>query len=75
MGGAAAAVDVHPVGLGVDNITKRDGKCYAEVSLPDDSSLVGTILSAGAGLTVVSPASLAERVKKEAERISASYRE
>ncbi len=59
--------------LGVDNIYKKDGEYFAELVLPDDGALVGNILSAGAGLTVLSPRSLAERIKKEAEKISASY--
>lgn len=59
--------------LGVDNIYKKDGEYFAELILPDDGALVGNILSAGAGLTVLSPRSLAERIKKEAEKISASY--
>ncbi len=59
--------------LGVDNIQKREDKYYAEVSLPDDESLVGKILSAGAGFRVLSPASLAERVAREAEKIAGLY--
>lgn len=57
--------------LGVENITKKDGKYYAEVSLPDDESLVGKILSVGAGFRVLAPDSLRERVSAEAERIAA----
>ena len=56
-----------------ENIYKKDGEYFAELILPDDGALVGNILSAGAGLTVLSPRSLAERIKKEAEKISASY--
>ncbi len=59
--------------LGVDNIYKRDGEYFAELVLPDDEALVGNLMSAGAGITVISPAALAERIKKEAEKISASY--
>lgn len=59
--------------LGVDNIYKKDGEYFAELILPDDAALVGNILSAGAGMTVLSPLSLAEKVKKEAEKIAASY--
>ena len=36
--------------LGVENIQKRDGKYLAEVTLPDDESLIGKILSVGAGM-------------------------
>lgn len=52
--------------LGIERVYSADGKFFAEVSLPDDDSLVGKILSAGAGIRVLSPASLAERVKREA---------
>lgn len=60
--------------LGVENVYERDGKHYAEATLPDDESLAGKILSAGAGFRVLSPAPLAERVYKEAERIAKLYR-
>lgn len=56
--------------LGVENIRKDNGSFYADVILPDDDSLVGKILSAGAGFRVLSPASLALRVKAEALRIA-----
>ena len=59
--------------LGVDNISKKDGEYIAELVLPDDEALVGNLMSAGAGITVLSPPALAERIKKEAEKISASY--
>lgn len=59
--------------LGVEAVYEKDGKRYAEATLPDDESLVGKILSAGAGFTVLAPASLAERVKREADKIAASY--
>ena len=61
--------------LGVENVYTKDGRHYADVSLPNDESLIYVILQAGAGFKVLSPASLAERVKKEAERIAASYQE
>ncbi len=62
------------VWLGVDNIRREGSEIYADVVLPDDESLVGTILSAGAGLTVVEPESLRERVSREAEAIAERYR-
>ena len=61
--------------LGVENIVTMKGVHIAEVSLPDDGSLLGKILSAGAGLKVLSPASLKERVAREARRLSARYEE
>ena len=56
--------------LGVENLVERDGKYFAEVVLPDDESLLGKILSVGAGFKVLSPASLAERVRNEAKKIA-----
>ena len=55
--------------LGVECIREESGKFYADVTLPDDDSLIGKILSAGAGFQVLSPESLRERVKAEARRI------
>lgn len=60
--------------LGVENIRRRGEKYYAEVTLPDDESLTGKILSAGAGFQVLSPDSLAERVRREAEKIALNYK-
>ncbi len=59
--------------LGVEAVYEKDGKKYAEAILPDDESLLGKILSAGAGFTVLAPAALAERVRREAEKIAARY--
>lgn len=59
--------------LGIENVYEADGKYYADAVLPDDDSLVEKILSAGAGFKVLSPASLAERVKQEAQKIIESY--
>ncbi len=61
--------------LGIDNVIKRNNKYFAEVSLPDDESLIGKILSAGAGFKVLSPASLARRVQEEAQKIVNAYSE
>lgn len=59
--------------LGVDNVQKLSDQYFAEVTLPDDESLIGKILSAGPGFKVVSPQPLAERVRLAAERIARSY--
>lgn len=59
--------------LGVENIVTREGTHTADVALPDDESLIGKILSAGAGLKVLSPGSLRERVAAEARRLAAQY--
>ena len=59
--------------LGVENVTRRGEHYYAEVALPDDESLIGKILSVGAGFKVLAPASLVERVEREARRIAQAY--
>ena len=59
--------------LGVENVQKQDERYFAEVSLPDDESLVGKILSAGAGFKVLEPETLAQRVKTAARRIAECY--
>ncbi len=55
--------------LGIENITEKENGYVAKVTLPDDESLVGKILSVGAGFKVLSPQTLAERVKEEAKKI------
>lgn len=59
--------------LGVSNVYEQDGKYYAEAILPDDETLVGKILSVGAGFKVLSPESLVLRVKKEIEKLAETY--
>lgn len=60
--------------LGAENIVTEKGVHVADVVLPDDSSLVGKILSFGAGLKVISPESLKKRVREEALRLAEVYR-
>ena len=60
--------------LGIENVYEREGAFYADVTLPDDESLLGKILSVGAGFEVLSPSELRNRVKKEAEKVAASYK-
>lgn len=60
--------------LGIENVYKKEGGYFADVTLPDDDSLTGKILSAGAGFTVLAPQDLADRIKCEAEKIMAGYR-
>lgn len=60
--------------LGVENIRRENGLFLADVTLPDDDALIGKILSAGAGLTVLAPPELKTRVQTESERIVAQYR-
>ena len=56
--------------LGVESISESDGKFYADVTLPDDYSLVGAVLSMGARIKVLSPESLRLRVLEEAQKIA-----
>ena len=60
--------------LGIENVREENGGYVADVTLPDDDSLVEKILSAGAGFKVLSPRSLAERVRNEARKIAERYR-
>lgn len=48
--------------LGVENIKQLHGKWQAEVTLPNDDALVLKILSLGAGVKVLSPAFLQDKV-------------
>lgn len=59
--------------LGVENVQNYAGRYFSEVELPDDESLIGKILSLGAGIKVLSPLSLSERVRTAAENISKNY--
>lgn len=56
--------------LGNENLRLVGGKWYADMTLPDDDGLVRKILSLGAGVKVLSPDSLKERVIKEARAIA-----
>ncbi len=59
--------------LGVEAVYEKEGRKYAEATLPDDESLIGKILSAGPGFTVLAPVELAERVKTAAAKIAENY--
>ena len=60
--------------LGVENLQYKNGKWQAEVTLPDDETLVRKIVSLGAGMKVLSPKELCDRVAKHAETVTALYR-
>lgn len=55
--------------LGIDNIEPLGDKLVANISLPDDDSLVNKILSYGGNVRVAEPSALRERVKAAAKRI------
>ena len=59
--------------LGVENLRKNGDTWTACVSLPNDDTLVKQILALGAGVTVLSPVSLRERVKQTAQEIARAY--
>ena len=59
--------------LGVENLQQRNGKWYADVTLPDDESLVRKIVSLGDGIQVLEPSELKERVKTEAQNLLKVY--
>ena len=59
--------------LGVENMRQNGNVWTAEVTLPNDETLVRKILSLGDGFKVLSPASLQERVKNAAKKISTLY--
>lgn len=59
--------------LGVSNVYEQDGEYFAEAILPDDESLIGKILSAGAGFKVLSPEPLVSRVREEIKKLSNAY--
>ena len=59
--------------LGDEHLKQINGKWYADVTLPTGEALVKKILGLGAGVTVLSPASLKEQVTKAAEKIAKAY--
>lgn len=59
--------------LGVENMQYKNGKWQAEVTLPDDESLVRKIVSLGAGMKVVAPQELCQRVAQQAATVYALY--
>lgn len=56
--------------LGMDNIEPRGNSFIAEVTVPDDSQLVGIILSYGGAVKVLSPLSLKQKVIEAAKKIA-----
>ena len=59
--------------LGAENMRLKDGVWEAEVTLPDDETLVQKIVSFGAGIRVLEPAELAHRVRAQAQAVAALY--
>ena len=59
--------------LGVETLKKKNGVWYADLILPEDEALVGKILSFGAGVKVVEPLTLREKVVSTAQAMLAHY--
>lgn len=59
--------------LGVETLSERNGKWYAEATLPNDEALIRKIVGLGSGLKVLSPTELCERVKAMAKDIATLY--
>ena len=57
----------------MENLRKNGDTWTACVTLPNDDTLVKQILALGAGVTVLSPVSLRERVKQTAQEIARAY--
>ncbi|MBQ8685731.1 MAG: YafY family transcriptional regulator [Clostridia bacterium] len=59
--------------LGDEHLRLHGDTWYADITLPDDDMLVKKILSLGAGVTVLSPASLRKKVARAAAQIANAY--
>ena len=59
--------------LGGENLYEANGKWYADVRLPDDDCLIRKLVGLGGNVKVLSPASVRERVRAEAEKILHLY--
>ena len=60
--------------LGIENLHVKDGKWQAEVTLPDDETLVRKIVSFGSGMKVLEPESLQRRVQETAAAVFGLYK-
>ena len=59
--------------LGVEALRQQGDKWYAEAMLPDDETLPSKILAFGAGIKVVDPLALREKISKEIKKTIALY--
>lgn len=59
--------------LGMETVRQQNDKWYADVLLPDDETLTGKLLAFGAGLRVVEPKSLREKIAKELKKTMSLY--
>lgn len=59
--------------LGAERLRQQGEKWYADVTLPDDETLTGTLLAFGANVQVLAPKSLREKIVKETKKTMALY--
>jgi predicted DNA-binding transcriptional regulator YafY len=59
--------------LGVENLQKRGDKWVADLSLPNDQTLVKKIIGLGDGVIVKEPQTLRNEVKRQAQNIAKLY--
>ena len=59
--------------LGVENLKLKDGRWYADVTLPDDIILLRKIVSLGPDFKVLEPEDLRQRVAQTAKEVAALY--
>ena len=59
--------------LGIENIYERNGKIYAEATLPFDNGLVSKIMSYGNGIKVLEPSQLKEQIINASKLILEQY--
>ena len=59
--------------LGVEALRQQGDKWYAEAMLPDDETLLSKILAFGAGIKVIEPLTLREKISKEMKKTIALY--
>lgn len=59
--------------LGVENLQKRGDKWIADLSLPNDQTLVKKIIGLGDGVIVKEPQTLRDEVKRQAQNIAKLY--
>lgn len=61
--------------IGIENVKNENGKFYARVRLPFDDGLISKILTFGAGIKVLEPEILKEKIITAAQKVTAVYNE
>ena len=70
---AESAAAISQEWLGIENMQYRNGKWYADATLPDDEALPRKIMALGENVRVLAPESLRQRIIKTAEKIGNLY--